>query len=260
MPKSTWSINDIDFLFKNYSTKSNKELSISLNKKISTIKEYARRKGLIKTYDFNQNRRIGNFSNLLNEIPEAYYWIGFIFADGTLSKKGRLSVTTSWDNEHLEKFAKFVNGKVTVNKKPKSIKNYTGSREIFYSISIADMNRYKELFNKFNINNKKTYFPPDLKFLDIDWKFYSFLIGFIDGDGNITNNSTQIVNHISWKITHEYICEWLNLHNIGSSTTIDSNGESKLYISRKFYYLMKIFIINNKIPAMNRKWNKNIKL
>ena len=257
MPLSTWEDNEIDFLFENYSTMSNKELSVLLNKKICTVKEYARRHFLTKKYDYNQNKRIGSLANLLNETPEAYYWIGFIFADGTLSKEGRLSVTTSWDNEHLEKLAKFLGGKVTINEKVNSPKNYIGSREIFYRVSIADVSKYYRLMTKFNIKNNKTYFPPDLMFLDEDWKFYSFLIGFIDGDGNITNKSIKIINHINWRITHEYIREWLNIRNIKSSVYIDSNCDSSILFSRKFYPIMKEFIISNNIPAMERKWKLN---
>jgi hypothetical protein len=255
MPKNSWTDDDINYLMNNYSLKTNYELSLILNKKIGTIKEYARRKGLVKEYDINESKRIGNLNNLLKEIPEAYYWIGFIFADGTLSKTGRLTITTSWDNEHLENFAKFVGGKVTKNKKSKSNKNYVGSREIFYRVSVSDINRYQNLYDKFNIVNNKTYFPPKLDFLNDDWKFLSFLIGFIDGDGNITDKSIVIRNHINWNITHLTIQNFLYKFNIYSSVNIDTNGDSSIYISREFYPLLKNFINDNNIPVMIRKWN-----
>lgn len=42
--------------------------------------------------------------NLLNDTCLAYYWIGFILADGSISKSGELKIALSIkDKDHLKK-------------------------------------------------------------------------------------------------------------------------------------------------------------
>lgn len=260
MPNSSWDNEQIKYLFENYSHKSNAEISKILNKKISTIKEYARRHGLVKQYDYNQSKRVGSLYPLLEESPEAYYWIGFIFADGTLSLNGRLSVTTSWDGLHLEKLAKFIGGNVTINKKSENINNYSGSRKLFYRVSIKDIKHHQQLRDKFNISNIKTYVVHDLDFFTEDWMFHSFLIGFIDGDGNI-NCGIRLINHRNWFNSHILISQKLADYGIHSKYKINKRNESELYISAKYRKMAIKFINDNDLPVLKRKWyNINYKL
>lgn len=46
---------------------------------------------------------------LLENSPEAYYWLGFLFADGHFTQSNRLILSLSIkDKEQLEKFIKFI--------------------------------------------------------------------------------------------------------------------------------------------------------
>lgn len=50
-----------------------------------------------------------NLEKLLLDVPETYYWIGFILADGHISKNNRLVVTLSVkDKNHLIKLQKYL--------------------------------------------------------------------------------------------------------------------------------------------------------
>jgi len=54
-------------------------------------------------------KKLADLSPLLNETLEAYYWMGFIMADGHLSKQNRLTVTLAIkDSDHLLKLKEFV--------------------------------------------------------------------------------------------------------------------------------------------------------
>lgn len=51
----------------------------------------------------------GSLSKLLEDTPEKWYWLGFLFADGHLSMRGRLALSLAKkDKEHLEKFSEYM--------------------------------------------------------------------------------------------------------------------------------------------------------
>ena len=145
-----------------------------------------------------REKHCADLSNLLLDTPEAFYWVGFLLADGSfydnrlkLGLKLGLSIK---DSNHLYKFANFI--------------NYTGAIDITdKSISLAckDVGIIKQIKEKFDIKDRKTYNPPKtiLKF-NIDLT-YALLAGFIDGDGSIKNQSKRkdfcltIKNHSSWE-------------------------------------------------------------
>ena len=89
---------------------------------------------------------------LLEETNLSYYWIGFILADGHISKNNRLKVGLAIkDIKHLKQLAEYLNiDKIKINKHKKSC-NFNKQSNIV-----------KEVKNKFNIDNNKTIKPPDL--------------------------------------------------------------------------------------------------
>lgn len=61
---------------------------------------------------------------LLENSPEAYYWLGFLFADGHFTQSNRLVLSVSIkDKVHLERFIKFIG--IQSHIKIKNIQQFT---------------------------------------------------------------------------------------------------------------------------------------
>lgn len=128
---------------------------------------------------------------------EKAYWLGFIYADGNLSKKEikqkYLQIELSQkDLKHLEKFANIFNSKVHCYEQKKSCKVTIFSKKIW-----KDIQKYNIFPNKTYINNLILINIPDnLK--------KHFIRGFFDGDGNFSNDQKIIsFNSNNFKILQE---------------------------------------------------------
>lgn len=254
MAANIWTDDKIRFLKENKHKYSLTELTKLLGYKSKTSIKTKQKELCID----RKNNRFGSLANLLKETPQSYYWIGFIYADGHLSKGGRLMVDTSHDVDHMGELAKFINGKVTIHKRYKSLKNMSGSNKTRYRVAVQDSISYNLVFTKYHISNIKTYKSPDLNWLDEYWKFISFLIGFIDGDGCVCKHFyIKIENHSSWIHAHEFfkdgLAKWLNVKS--SVGIISKRNLSKIGISSKAYALLKSFIDTNYLVVLKRKWS-----
>lgn len=131
--------------------------------------------------------------------PEAMYWIGFLYADGSIgSTQNEISLTLAeQDKDHLEKLNQFWGGylKVTdvtpkkdVSKSLKGRKTWGGKA---FRVKVSDLkmyNRLKEL--GFTPNKTHTIVPHMLlKYSKDFWR------GVVDGDGWITTCKSQGANH-----------------------------------------------------------------
>lgn len=190
----------------------------------------------------------GTLKKLLEETDEAYYWIGFLLADGSFCN-GRLTFSLAKkDSEQVHKFAEFI--------------NYTGSiseSDTAISVAVKDIDIVTQICKKFDILPQKTYNPPrNLAELDKD-KLYCVLAGFIDGDGNIQNQSgresfmLRIRNHSSWK---EILELFSKLITDKDCVKINSRGYAELVISdTKKLQKLKTKITSYNIPILRRKWD-----
>jgi len=176
----------------------NKELTY---KNAISFERQVKINGWCKSCSFLKKRnktKTHNIEKLLNGTNEAYYWVGFIFADGYISENLRLKITLAIkDYDHLIKFCKFINvdkSKIRITSK-------------HCSICIMDTNVVKTIITVFDFKDKKTYNPPDLNVLFTNKtkeQIYSFIAGYIDGDGCIRNQTKrpdfllQIKVHNSW--------------------------------------------------------------
>ena len=192
--------------------------------------------------------RCANLSNLLEDTPEAFYWVGFLLADGSFSD-GRLTFTLKKsDSEQVHKFGKFI--------------DYTGSygnSNISESISCKDIDIVKKICNKFDIKPQKTYNPPET-ILKFDKELLiALLAGFIDGDGRIANQTNRkdfflsIKNHGSWisilKEFNKLICEenFCKINSSGYSILTITNTECLKELKKK--------VIALNLPILSRKWD-----
>lgn len=199
---------------------------------------------------------------LLDETVYNYYWLGFIMADGHLSKRGELKITLSVkDIEHLKKFANYINANVHICDGQKYGK-YTSNDSC--RLSMMDVNSVKVLNDRFCINHQKTYTACSIDCLDSDEKFLAFFCGLVDGDGCITQgklgraNMLRIQCDASWFQVYEMIGKRLNsLYGINYKCYIDTNGYCKFGI---YHYndlaKLKAEMLMLDIPFLERKWEK----
>lgn len=194
-------------------------------------------------------KRAGNLEILLNNSLESYYWIGFILADGHISKNNRLRVTLAEkDKEHLSNLSKYL-------KVPYFLTKYGQ-----YTLSAMDKVNLSILRDNFDISNQKTYIPPNIKVfkkLNND-QLLSLFVGFIDGDGSIRNYQNRksfflsIKCHNSWKSILELLSErFLN----DSKVIINKQGYAFVSCGETtFLKSLKTKIESINLPIMQRKW------
>lgn len=141
--------------------------------------------------------KVRNDTAFIEESEAAYYWAGFIAADGNISDKDDLYICLhSKDTEHLHKFLSYLksNHAVSTNN-DKYTRSQIGLR---LPPPIAS-----SLKNKFNIVPRKslTYKLPDIVESD---NFRHYVRGYFDGDGSVGeyfNNDESILSSLSCNIT-----------------------------------------------------------
>ena len=139
-----------------------------------------------------------SLNKLLEDTPEAYYWIGYLLADGHFYTDKIKFTQNGEDKLSVEKFKNYVNGSCEV-KYDKILDS------AIFSVMSKDI--VPQIMRKFDIKSDKTYNPPHNEIfenMDIDLLAYLF-IGFVDGDGHIANlhnrpdYNLRIKVHSSWK-------------------------------------------------------------
>lgn len=190
---------------------------------------------------------VAKLEKLLDESNEAYYWMGFILADGCLSNN-RLSITLSEkDSIHLQRLGEFL--------------EYTGSYGSKNNhLACKNSDIVPLIKEKFNIKDEKTYNPPESLAKFSDTQKLCMLIGFIDGDGNISHFSKRpdfflrIKNHHSW----ENILKEFSQIITGSinNVKINNQGYAELQITNSTILQdLKSKMLKLNIPYMERKWD-----
>lgn len=234
----------------------NEELSKEFHTTIQAINRKAYYFGFKK---LKKSRSKSKMEVLLGEDYITYYWIGFLLADGSFTKREELRLLLSVkDLDHLIKFSQFIN---------KTPPQFTKNKKYCY-VQSKDVTIIPKLKEKFNIDNIKTYNPPDIFVFEKmdDNKFLSCIIGFIDGDGCIrhqTNRidySLQLGCYKTWKFVFIY---WLNrlnkIFNCNCKSRIffDKDGTLRLTITKTDIIRgLKNKCIELNLPFLNRKWDK----
>ena len=134
---------------------------------------------------------------LLEDTPEAYYWIGYLLADGHFYTQRLKFTQNGVDKISVENFKKYIEATCDVKYDNKIDQA---------SFSIMSIDVVPKIMKKFDIKSDKTYNPPSREIfenMDIDLLAYLF-IGFVDGDGHIANlhnrpdYNLRIKVHSSW--------------------------------------------------------------
>lgn len=264
MLKIRWSQQDIEKLKMVYKHTKYEDLEIMFGRKSSYINMKAKSLGLKKLSTLYGNDGV---SALLENTPQAFYWVGFILADGHVSNARRLIVRLNdKDANHLQKLADVLNHNIKHFTKSTNFKKDAKVAEL----SIMDTKNIKQLITKFGISNTKTINPPPLSEYEFeDTLLISLLLGFIDGDGNITkrkpHNNLHYIRlkcHANWysnfTIMRDLICRYFLIDSV-MMPKINKAGFVELTISdNKIIRAMKTFALVNNIPILERKWQSVI--
>ncbi|HNC58885.1 MAG TPA: hypothetical protein PLP33_25900 [Leptospiraceae bacterium] len=216
--------------------------------------------------------RKNHCENLLEQTPEAYYWLGFLLADGSFSIRKITLTVSAKDIEHMKKFMNFIQS-------TNSIRKITGSE--CYRFSFTNVKVIKELINRFSISTNKTKNPSDLfSYTEDQDLLFSLIVGYIDGDGSISLSHEKyphlnVVGHESWlnnftKI-FAFIHEMFSIKPTNKLPTVRTSSTNLPQDKGNFrdFQIANINITNRPIlkamhhkvkelnlPVLDRKWSK----
>lgn len=198
---------------------------------------------------------------LMNGTAESNYWLGFIMADGYLTKNRLKIGVSSKDEEHLIKLSNYVGyGNVITESRTTNFGTFMTSQ-----LSIMDSDTIPKIRNLFGMSdNKKSHNPINLNQLSDD-DLIPFLIGYIDGDGTInkqTNREDSVIRfhiHGNWLIVLDSIRVRLeNIVGVDIPTpkiTKYGNCSWQLTNSVVTTYLKKE-CLQLELPFLKRKWDR----
>lgn len=208
-----WTEEDLVFLKNNYNHQ-NKELLLDqlAPRKWPAIRKKASVLGLK-----HDHFRKSDLRSLLAENPRAYYWMGFLAADGHFTPRRIQLGVAQKDLGHLKRFMQFIHS---------SHKIYKLKGQDHYRIKCGHTEVVEKIRSKFGIESCKTYSPLDLSQVNQEAdRFLPFVIGFIDGDGCTDGKySISIVSHPNWlenlAFMRDYVYDYFNVTGIRNAPRI----------------------------------------
>lgn len=191
---------------------------------------------------------------LLEDTPEAYYWIGYLLADGHFYTQRLKFTQNGIDKISVENFKKYIEATCDVKYDNKIDQA---------SFSIMSIDVVPKIMKKFDIKSDKTYNPPSREIfenMDIDLLAYLF-IGFVDGDGHIANlhnrpdYNLRIKVHSSWYDTLNVFIE--RLFGLSGYVKINKQGYADVTIgdSQILKKFKKKYFENITFEPLHRKWD-----
>lgn len=194
-------------------------------------------------------KRLCDLSSLLDETPQAYYWVGFLMADGHFSN-GRVTMCLSEkDLTQVKRFCDFI--------KWSGLYKPTDKGTIGIAPKHTDV--IEKLCEKFDLKHDKTYAPPKT-ILNHDKELLKYLfIGFIDGDGSITKQHNRndcmirIKLHQSWLHVLKEFCELIGYDK--EHAKVNKQGYANLYITNS-KVVTELKKLTKNILVLDRKWDK----
>lgn len=157
-PRKRWMPEEIKYLEEHYSTEPLELLQENLpNRTWDAIKIQAERLNLSRKALSSRDRRHIDISNLLLETNEAYYWAGFLMADGSFDTTVmRMKCALSQkDISHLKLLALFLGAPETAISLGNDANNYA-----YCALSVQDKELLPLFVKKFDLKANKTENPP----------------------------------------------------------------------------------------------------
>lgn len=262
-----WGDEEIEALKRIYSDHDKYTMMASFpNRTWPAISLAAHKLGLRRN-DPSKGLRESKVERLLEDKPEAYYWAGFLAADGYISEGFRLKVTLAEvDRNHMEKLSRFLCAKIRTETA------HNPTRKVI-TITAMHKSALADFCRKYGWSNRKTYHPLKIP-LDGN-SLIAFIVGFIDGDGCIRKQCgrrdalLRVKCHSSWFENMRFMEDKLysilgvNKSRYGEDKTftrIDARGYASLIITNNHLLceLKRRAVLLN-LPIMSRKWD-NIEL
>lgn len=247
-----WTTEEDEFLVANYGNLSKEQLlSHFPGRTWDAIKLHANYRGLQYYVGVHEHVQ-ADLSRLLQDTPQAFYWMGFLAADGYFSQKHLKLTLAKKDKRHVIQFARFI-----------QCRNHRVCRN-GYEVKVQDGFTIPKIIEKFKLKKVKTYNPPDIGWMT-EMLFVAFCIGFIDGDGSIKFQSgrkdclLQIKTHASWLDNLQLMSNRLSrlagvkpvrakVNNAGYASVCFGNCVLLRHLKRKTREM--------ELPVLRRKWDR----
>jgi intein/homing endonuclease len=172
--------------------------------------------------DLKKNETINEkiFSKI--ETEEQAYWLGFLYADGYVSKDSNRIELTLKDEEHVKKFANFLN--ISLSK----IKEKTAMNKIYYKLSFRNVQIRKDLISAGCIPQKslKIVFPNE--YILPKNLVNHFVRGYFDGDGCLAISPRDNAPRFALDGTKEFLDKIKEIYNL-PETKYGRDGKAFLY-------------------------------
>lgn len=206
-----------------------------------------------------------NYFNIINSEEKAY-WLGFIYADGFLTKENTFGIALSIrDKTHLLKLNKSLSSTFPLND---YVTNNTYGKNPYVSLRIRNKILYEQLLHKGVKLNKSLILEfPDENILSRDL-YRHFIRGYFDGDGSLILSD----NSINFKIcgTKEFLTKLIDVFNKNTEYSFNyklykrrEDDKNNYYISyggkNKTYSVLN-FLYDDSIIYLDRKKEKYDKL
>lgn len=261
----TWTEREIDYIKNNYQIMKPKELSIALGRTNSSIYHFLSKNKLIsrKVNRKHDNINIERFQRI-NE-PVIAYFLGFLWADGHISKKSYSVNFTIMDTDsvEIEKALKFA--KLEYRSKVSRYSSHKNNK--INNLKIVNKELHSLLID-LDYQVKSTGISPDkvLSKLSDNLKNF-FILGYFDGDGCFFRSKNQRIAQFTSAINQDWNflinrCKAFNIkyritrpiRNEGKSNGSNLRLESYLSIINFFNDIYKDININN--FGFKRKYEK----
>ena len=203
-----WSKDQINYIIAQYNQNhSTGELSKFFNTSTDAIRRCLKKNGIkvLSLYEIQtlKNHRNSNYFSKI-DTKEKAYWLGFLYADGCVSKKtNTISISLSSQDEYmLSNFAKELESDNAI---AHSIKKMNGKSFNISHFAIRDKQMKQDLI-KWGCVPNKSYKEIELPKIN-NKLIWHFIRGFMDGDGSLnhsnkslrlsfTNNSERFLNQL----------------------------------------------------------------
>ncbi len=189
---------------------------------------------------------VTDLQRLLDNTPAAYYWAGFLAADGTVIDGRRIALQlAARDIGHVERFASYIGGHLDNNQR----------------VTAQDRVIVPRFAKRFDLRPAKTSHPPTSLPGAAPDLVFSFVVGFIDGDGSIRHQSGRSDVFLSVKCHREWLQVLKQMERLltGRAPTarINKRGYALFDIAdSQILKKIKRRVIALELPALDRKWSK----
>lgn len=205
-----------------------------------------------KTYTVNDN-----YFNKIDREDKAY-WLGFLYADGYITKGGFGISLMSTDKEHLQLMLDDMDSNYKIKTYINSNKNKYGAT-CYCRVLINSQEMRRHIISYGIVEHKSLILePPKVKFGTKELERH-FLRGFFDGNGSVSGlkrktyalkivSTNSFLNWFAGKINYKY----KKLHKRRSSDIVSSLEIAGINMVKKYGG----YLYNNSTRYLKRKYNK----